>query len=248
MCIRDRYSILQTLNTDENKIITIEDPVEYQFEGVTQISVNNTPEHKTSFADQLRAVLRLDPDVVMVGEIRDNDTAKTALQAALTGHLVLSTFHASSASAAITRIMDIIGENPLFLSAIRLVMAQRLVRRLDDAIKQPYKPDEKTMHIIKQVVDGLPASVEKPSLENLQLYKPGVSEENPYGYKGQLALREQFIMSGPVYELLQKSQKLTTQDIEASAIESGMTTMLQEGVLKAIKGETTLEEVYRVVG
>jgi len=85
-------------------------------------------------------------------------------------------------------------------------------------------------------------------LENLQLYKPGVSEENPYGYKGQLALREQFIMSGPVYELLQKSQKLTTQDIEASAIESGMTTMLQEGVLKAIKGETTLEEVYRVVG
>lgn len=242
------YSILQTLNTDENKIITIEDPVEYQFEGVTQISVNNTPEHKTSFADQLRAVLRLDPDVVMVGEIRDNDTAKTALQAALTGHLVLSTFHASSASAAITRIMDIIGENPLFLSAIRLVMAQRLVRRLDDAIKQPYKPDEKTMQLIKQVVDGLPASVEKPSLENLQLYKPGVSEENPYGYKGQLALREQFLMSGPVYELLQKSQKLTTQDIEASAIESGMTTMLQEGVLKAIKGETTLEEVYRVVG
>jgi type II secretory ATPase GspE/PulE/Tfp pilus assembly ATPase PilB-like protein len=128
------YSMLNSLNTDERKIITIEDPVEYQFPGVTQISVHSTEAgNDDSFADKLRAVLRLDPDIVMVGEIRDMDTAKTALQAALTGHLVLATFHASSAAAALTRIAEIIGQNPLFVSAIRLVMAQRLIRRLDDS-------------------------------------------------------------------------------------------------------------------
>lgn len=242
------YSILQTLNTEENKIITIEDPVEYQFEGVTQISVSNSKEHHTTFAEELRAVLRLDPDIVMVGEIRDTDTAKTALQAALTGHLVLSTFHASSAAAALTRIMDVVEENPLFLSAIRLIMAQRLVRRLDDAIKQAYTPDAKTLDLITKVVNGLPPSIPKPSLVNLQLFKPGKSIENPYGYKGQLALREQFLMRGQVFQLLQDAKQLTTDQIEQSAIESGMTTMLQEGVLKAINGETSLEEVYRVVG
>ena len=242
------YSILQTLNTDENKIITIEDPVEYQFEGITQISVSNSKEHKATFAEELRAVLRLDPDIVMVGEIRDADTAKTALQGALTGHLVLSTFHASSAAAALTRIMDIVEENPLFLSAIRLIMAQRLVRRLDDAIKQPYTPDAKTLELITRVVDSLPPDIQKPNLVNLQLYKPGKSIDNPYGYKGQIALREQFLMHGPVLELLQNSKQLSTDQIEESAIKSGMTTMLQEGILKVINGETSLEEVYRVVG
>src|SRR5664279_701131 len=137
------YSMLNTLDSDERKIITIEDPVEYQFPGITQISVHTTEGgNDDSFADKLRATLRLDPDIVMVGEIRDNDTAKTALQASLTGHLVLSTFHASSAAAALTRLLDVIGQNPLFVSAIRLVMAQRLVRKLDDKTKQPYQPSE----------------------------------------------------------------------------------------------------------
>lgn len=242
------YSILNTLNNDERKIITIEDPVEYRFEGVTQISASTAPGGEISFAHQLRAVLRLDPDIVMVGEIRDNDTAKTALQGALTGHLVLSTFHASSAAAALTRLMDVVGDNPLFLSAIRLIMAQRLVRRLDPATKQAYSPDERTLAALKAVVDSLPASVEHPSLENLQLYSAGKSEENPYGYSGQIALREQFLMYGPVMELLQTNQKLTTEDIEDAAIRAGMTTMLQDGVIKAIRGDTSLEEVYRAVG
>lgn len=242
------YSILNTLNNEERKIITIEDPVEYQFEGITQISVLNPTGGEASFAHQLRSVLRLDPDVVMIGEIRDNDTAKTALQAALTGHLVLSTFHASSAAAALTRLMDVVGDNHLFLSAIRLIMAQRLVRRLDDKIKQAYQPDQRTLEIIDRVIAGLPEHVEKPNLENLQLYKPGKSAENPYGFNGQIALREQFLMTGFVLELLQGSSKLSTQDIEDAAVKNGMTTMLQDGVLKAIRGETTLEEVYRVVG
>ncbi|HET9174527.1 MAG TPA: GspE/PulE family protein [Candidatus Saccharimonadales bacterium] len=244
------YSMLNTLNSDERKIITIEDPVEYQFPGVTQISVTSKPgSYDTSFADKLRAVLRLDPDIVMVGEIRDMDTAKTALQAALTGHLVLTTFHASSAAAALTRLGDIIGENPLFVSAIRLVMAQRLLRRLDDEIKQAYEPSESDWYKINEVINSLPSNVERPNLDGLKLYKPGNSPTNPYGYRGQIAIREQFIMDGEVRALLEKPRNsLTAQQIEAAAIKSGMRTMLQDGMLKVIAGQTTLEELYRVVG
>lgn len=242
------YSMLNSLNSEERKIITIEDPVEFEFAGVTQISVGTKSSQELSFAEKLRAVLRLDPDIVMVGEIRDLDTARTALQAALTGHLVLSTFHAGSAAAALTRLHEIIGENPLFVSAIRLVMAQRLVRRLDDATKQPYTPDATTMQRIAEIVAGLPENIEKPDLTSLQLYQPGSSPENPYGYKGQIALREQFMMEGEVDDLLQSTQQLTTQQIEAAAIRSGMRTMLQDGVLKTIAGQTTIQELYRVIG
>jgi type II secretory ATPase GspE/PulE/Tfp pilus assembly ATPase PilB-like protein len=242
------YSMLNTLNSEERKIITIEDPVEYQFNGITQISVTTKSTQDLSFAQKLRAVLRLDPDIVMVGEIRDVDTARTALQAALTGHLVLSTFHAASAAAALTRLHEIIGENPLFVSSIRLVMAQRLVRRLDDATKQAYTPDEPTLRRLAAIVETLPTNIEKPDLNSLQLYEPGSSAENPFGYKGQLALREQFRMEGEVGELLHKGGTPTTQDVESAAIRSGMRTMLQDGILKVIAGETTLEEVYRVLG
>ncbi len=244
------YSMLNSLNSEERKIITIEDPVEYQFAGISQIPVHSVESgNDNSFADKLRAVLRLDPDIVMVGEIRDSDTARTALQAALTGHLVLSTFHASNAAAALTRLMDVIGQNPLFVSAIRLVMAQRLVRKLDQDTMEAYEPDAATLHRIRLVIDTLPANVAKPDLERLKLYKPGSSAENPYGFRGQVAIREQFIMSGEIRRLLeQKSVILSAQEIEAAAIESGMKTMLQDGVLKVIAGQTTLEEVYRVVG
>lgn len=242
------YSMLNSLNVEERKIITIEDPVEYQFSGITQISVTSQNSQETNFANKLRAVLRLDPDIVMVGEIRDIDTAKTALQAALTGHLVLSTFHASSAAAALTRMADVIGQNPLFVSAIRLVMAQRLVRRLDEQTKQAYQPDETTLTKLREVLETLPPGTDKPQLEGLQLYKPGSSAENPFGFKGQLALREQFTMKGQMVELLSSEHNPTTQEIEAAAIASGMRTMLQDGILKVIAGETTLEEIYRVIG
>lgn len=243
------YSMLNTLNSDERKIITIEDPVEYQFDGITQISVTSKTGQEVNFADKLRAVLRLDPDVVMVGEIRDMDTAKTALQASLTGHLVLSTFHASSAAAALTRLMDVIGENPLFASAIRLVMAQRLVRRLDDASKQPYNPSGAELKVIQDVLAGLPEGVAAPKLEEFTFFKPGKSAENPYGYKGQIAVREQFLMTGAILELLQKGNTATsTDEIEAAAVKSGMMTMKQSAILRVCAGETTLEEVLRVIG
>ncbi len=244
------YSILNTLNTDERKIITIEDPVEYQFPGITQISVHSEEAgNDGSFADKLRAVLRLDPDIVMVGEIRDLDTAKTALQAALTGHLVLATFHASSASAALTRIADIIGQNPLFVSAIRLVMAQRLIRRLDDNLKQAYSPSEAEWQKINEVIGSLQPNAERPNLDGLQLYKPGKSDDNPYGYTGQLAIREQFTMTDSLRHLLENPKaQVSAQTIEEAAIQSSMRTMLQDGMLKVIAGETTMDELYRVVG
>lgn len=243
------YSMLNSLNSTERKIITVEDPVEYQFPGITQIPVTSKSGQEVGFANKLRAVLRLDPDIVMVGEIRDMDTARTSLQASLTGHLVLSTFHAGSAAAALTRLVDVIGQNPLFVSAIRLIMAQRLARRLDEATKVAYKPDAKVLAQITAVVATLPPQLPKPDLTNLTLYKPGSSPDNPYGYSGQVALREQLIMTPKIRTLLEvQDHVISTQEIEATAIAGGMRTMLHDGILRVIAGQTTLDEVYRVVG
>jgi type IV pilus assembly protein PilB len=243
------YSILNTLNVDTRKLITIEDPVEFQFEGVTQISVTSEKGDETNFADKLRAVLRLDPDVVMVGEIRDNDTAKTALQASLTGHLVLSTFHAGSASEALTRMVDIIGQNPLFTSAVRLIMAQRLIRRLDDSSKIAYTPDEDMLKRLQAIADTLPPNYKRIDVSKYQLYKAGKSAENPFGFKGQIALREQMIMSDALRALLLRpSSEITSQIIEHTAVEAGMLTMLHNAIFKLLSGETTTDEVFRVLG
>jgi type II secretory ATPase GspE/PulE/Tfp pilus assembly ATPase PilB-like protein len=242
------YSLINTLNSPERKIITLEDPVEYNMEGVVQVPVSGALEGH-GFAEKLRAVLRLDPDIVMVGEIRDQDTAKTALQGALTGHLVLSTFHASSAAAALTRMLDMIGVNPLFANAMHLVMAQRLVRRLDDATKQPYQPDDKLKAQLQAVIDTFPPNLERPNLDTISLYKAGSSEQNPFGYTNQLALREQLVMTPGVQDMLRlPANQITTDGLQAQAVKEGMRTMLQDGILKAIAGLTTLEEVYRVVG
>jgi type IV pilus assembly protein PilB len=242
------YTLVNTLNTEDRKIITLEDPIEYYLQGVVQIPVHGD-QKETGFAEKLRAVLRLDPDVVMVGEIRDQDTAKTALQAALTGHLVLSTFHASSAAAALTRMIDFVGVNPLFASAIHLIMAQRLVRVLDDQTRQAYQPDEALKARLQQVIDTLPNGVERPDLNNITLYKPGTSAANPFGYTGQVPLREQLQMTPGIQQLLKlPPSQITTETLEQKAIEDGMITMLQDGILKACAGITSVEEVYRVVG
>jgi type II secretory ATPase GspE/PulE/Tfp pilus assembly ATPase PilB-like protein len=242
------YSLISTLNTPERKIITLEDPVEYNLPGVVQIPVEGQLEGR-DFAERLRAVLRLDPDVVMVGEIRDEDTAKTSLQGALTGHLVLSTFHASNASAALTRLIDMVGPNPLFASAIRQVMAQRLIRRLDDATKQAYEPEQHLMAGIKEIIDSLPADEPKPDISQLKLYKPGSSAANPFGFSGQLAIREQLQMTDRVQQIIKlPPSQISAKAIQDQAVQDGMQTMLQDGVLKAIAGLTTIEEVFRVAG
>jgi type II secretory ATPase GspE/PulE/Tfp pilus assembly ATPase PilB-like protein len=242
------YSIINTLNTEERKIITLEDPVEYNIPGVVQIPVKGQMEGH-DFAEKLRAVLRLDPDIVMVGEIRDQDTAKTALQGALTGHLVLSTFHGASAAAALARMLDMVGINPLFASSMHLIMAQRLVRRLDDSTKQPYKPDEALKKQLQEVLDTLPPNIQKPDINQVTLYKPGSSEQNPFGFSGQVAVREQLIMTPGIQMLLKMPpNQITTDMLEKKAVEEGMRTMLHDGILKVLAGLTTLEEVYRVLG
>lgn len=241
------YSILNELNSDERKIITLEDPVEYNIEGITQIPVKSRTGQ--SFAEKFRAVMRLDPDVIMVGEIRDIDTAKTALQAALTGHLVLSTYHASSAAAAVTRLMDAIGENPLYASAIRLIQAQRLVRQLDDKTKTSVEIEPALRAHLHDIIDGIHADVDLSHLQDAQLFQPGSSQEHPFGYSGQFAIRELLTMTPEMKNLLTAhAHELTTEDIEEVAIKDGMLTMEQDGVLRALKGDTTYEEIARVIG
>lgn len=240
------YSILNALNTSDRKIITLEDPVENTIPGATQIPIDTTEGQK--FSDGLRSVLRLDPDVVMVGEIRDDETAKTAIQASITGHLVLSSFHANSTSAAFSRIIDMIGQNPIFSSAIRLLIAQRLVRRLWDESKEAYDPDEATKKWIREVLSDLPGSIEKPNLENFKLYKPVSTPEVPFGYKGRIPIMEQLVVTEEIQKYLRGDiNDVHAESIEQTAKEQGMVTLLQAGVLAALRGETSIEEIGRVI-
>ncbi|MBR3220419.1 Flp pilus assembly complex ATPase component TadA [Candidatus Saccharibacteria bacterium] len=242
------YSMINALNTTERKIITLEDPIEYGITGISQIPIDTTGGE--SFADGLRSVLRLDPDVVMVGEIRDADTARTAIQASITGHLVLSSFHANSTSAAFSRMIDLIGTNPIFSSSIRLVIAQRLVRRLSDT-KEAYEPDEATRNYIKRVLEGVPTEKlpEGFDINNFKLYKPVPNgEEDPFGYKGRTVIMEQLIVSEDIQKFIRGDvAQANTDDIEKVAKSNGMLTLEQKGVLAALRGETTLDEIGRVI-
>lgn len=240
------YSMLNALNTSDRKLITLEDPIEYGLTGISQIPIDTTG--GKSFADGLRSVLRLDPDVVMIGEIRDKDTAKTAIQASITGHLVLSSFHANSTSAAFSRMIDLIGVNPIFSSAIRLVIAQRLVRRLFDATKEEYEPDEATRRYVRSVLETVPASVEVPDFDTFKLWRPRPNDEAPFGYKGRIVIMEQMIVTDEIQKFLRGDVKEAhTEAIETAAKAGGMLTLEQVGVLAALRGETTLEEVNRVI-
>ena len=240
------YSILNELNNTSRKIITLEDPVEFGIDGISQIPIDST--NKQNFATGLRSILRLDPDVVMVGEIRDADTARTAIQASITGHLVLSSFHANSASAAFSRMIDLIGVNPIFSSAVRMVIAQRLVRRLDDSSKEEYTPDEATVNWVKEVLSDLPEEVEKPDLDNFKLWKPVSTSDSPFGYNGRIVLMEQLMMSEELQKYIRGDiTETNTETIEATAKAQGMVTLLQAGVLAALDGRTTLEEVNRAI-
>jgi type II secretory ATPase GspE/PulE/Tfp pilus assembly ATPase PilB-like protein len=240
------YSIINALNSTERKIITLEDPIEYGITGITQIPIDTTSGQ--SFADGLRSVLRLDPDVVMIGEIRDADTAKTSIQASITGHLVLSSFHANSTAAAFSRMIDLIGVNPIFSSAIRMVIAQRLVRRLDDATKQEYSPDEATKQWVRDVLKDLPAHIQKPDLDNFKLYRPVPSEASPFGFKGRIIIMEQMVVTEAVQAFLRGDEaSIHSEIIEQTARKGGMVTLIEQGVLAALRGETTLDEINQVI-
>lgn len=240
------YSMLNALNTPDRKLITLEDPIEYGLTGISQIPIDTT--HGQSFADALRSVLRLDPDVVMVGEIRDVDTARTAIQASITGHLVLSSFHANSTSTAFSRMIDMIGVNPIFSSAIRLIIAQRLVRRLVDETKEEYDPDDATRNYVKRTLEGIPDDIDHPDLDTFKLWRPKPSDDAPFGYKGRIVIMEQLIVDEEIQKFIRGDvAEVHPEAIETTARGRGMLTLEQVGVLAALRGETTLDEVGRVI-
>lgn len=235
------YSMLNALNTTDRKIITLEDPIEYGLTGIAQVPISS--KQGGSFAKGLRSVLRLDPDVVMVGEIRDVDTAKTAIQASITGHLVLSSFHADSSSAAFSRMIDLIGTNPIFANSIRLVIAQRLVRKLTDS-KEVYDPDESVKTYIRETLKG----VDGFNPDEIKLYRPVPTGDNPFGFAGRAILMEQLVVSDEISEYLKGDvATANAKEIEAVAKKNGMLTLEQKGLLLALKGVTTLDEVSRVI-
>ena len=240
------YSMLNALNTTDRKIITLEDPIEYGITGISQIPIDTNK--GGSFAEGLRSVLRLDPDVVMVGEIRDADTAKTAIQASITGHLVLSSFHANTTSAAFSRMIDLIGVNPIFASSIRLIVAQRLLRKLSES-KRERQADEAEVHYIKEVLNGLPEDkLSGIDLNDIKLYEPVVTEADPFGYAGRMVIMEQMIVNEEIQKFIRGDvADINTEEIEKTAKKNGMLTLEQKGVLAALRGETTLEEVSRVI-
>ena len=246
------YSMINALNTTDRKIITLEDPIEYGISGISQIPVNTTD--GGSFADGLRSILRLDPDVVMVGEIRDGDTAKTAIQASITGHLVLSSFHANSTAAAFSRMIDLIGTNPIFSSSIRMVMAQRLVRSLSEN-KREFTPDGATRQFILSKLEGLSDEIIAEQLgftldrDNFTLYEPvPTGQDDPFGYKGRKVIMEQLNVTEDIQRFIRGDvEDINTTAIEKAARKAGLITLEQKGILACLRGETTLYEISRVI-
>lgn len=239
------YAIVNELNNPETKVITLEDPVEYNIPGVTQIPIHS--EDKELFAEKLRAVLREDPNVIMIGEIRDLDTAKTALQASLTGHLVLSTFHASSASTAISRLLDMAGENALLASSIKIINAQRLLRQVCPQCKEAQQIDTVTKGRIQKALANLPAEVQSQFAEPVLYKGKGCPACNGLGYRGRVVVVEQLIMTKELEDLLSNNDQVTADQVQTLAVQSGMITLLQDGLIKALRGQTTLEEVESVL-
>lgn len=225
------YSILNQLNRPEVNIITVEDPVEYQVSGISQVQVRE--KIGLTFAAALRSILRQDPDIVMIGETRDQETAQIAIQASLTGHLVLSTLHTNSASATITRLIDMGVEPFLIASTLSSVTAQRLVRRLCDACKKQYTPTEADLQRVGMSVKDVAQGT---------FYQPvGCSECMNTGYRGRIAIFEVMRMSPAIARLTM--ERADTKRIEEVARKEGMTLLLHDGMQKVMRGLTTIDEV-----
>lgn len=242
------YAALNQLNDEETKIITLEDPIEYKLAGVNQSQVHTDDGY--TFAKGLRSILRQDPDVIMVGEIRDLDTAETAINAALTGHLVISTLHTNSAAAAVPRLLSMNVKPFLLAPALNAIMGQRLVRRICSACKTEAEIDNQTMSEVIAVLSKLtPESGEKNRTQNpaqLKFYKgKGCTECHGIGYHGRIGIYEIMAMT-PEIEKLILSGQVSEFQIQEQAITKGMVTMLQDGLLKALEGITTVDEVFRV--
>lgn len=229
------YAALQNLNTPEKKILTVEDPVEYQLEGINQIQVK--PQIGLNFADALRSIVRQDPDVIMIGEMRDLETARIAVQSALTGHLVLSTLHTNDAGSSITRLLDMGVEDYLLTSTLNGILAQRLIRVLCTHCREAYTPPA-------GLIDELQLR-ELSDSDQPVLYKAvGCKHCTHTGYHGRTIIKEVLILSEPIRRLI--LSHADGMEIQQSAIQAGMLTMKNDGIKKALQGITTIEEVVRV--
>lgn len=238
------YAILNKLNDAETKIITLEDPIEYRLEGVNQSQVD--PATGYTFGAGLRSILRQDPDIIMVGEIRDLETADIAANAALTGHLVLSTLHTNSAAGAIPRFLGM-GLKPFLLPpALNAVLGQRLVRRICEHCRIPDKIDAATMKRIENILAKLPEE-EKKTLPEKRVFQKGsgCNECQGLGFKGQIGIYEVFVMNKEIEEAI-LAEAVSERKIEEFAEKAGMVTMVQDGLIKALSGVTSVSEVFRV--
>ncbi|MEK9173389.1 MAG: GspE/PulE family protein [Patescibacteria group bacterium] len=239
------YAFLKHLSNPETKIITIEDPIEYRIEGIEQTQVDPSVEY--TFAKGLRAIVRQDPDVVLVGEIRDLETAEIAMQAALTGHTVFSTLHTNDAVGAVPRLYDL-GVKPAIIGpALSLIIAQRLVRQLCNKCKKLTEVSAEEKKKFSDFLEKLPPRVDKKPYESFSFYEPvGCSVCQGFGYRGRIGVFE-FLEAGPEFEsvILKEISEVTLKKL---AGDQKMVTMQQDGILKVLKGMTTLEEVEKVTG
>lgn len=245
------YTVLDILNTSEVNISTIEDPIEYQMPRINQTQTKS--EIGLTFANGLRTLLRQDPDIIMVGEIRDGETASLAVNAALTGHLVLSTIHTNSAVGAIPRMIDMGVESFLIVSTVKTVIAQRLVRKLADG-KQKYILTQAEKDALSKIVDLDRVLMflkkekivdENATWDNIPFYKPVPNEESENGYKGRIGIHEVLKVTPMIKEMILKG--ISNDEIEKKAKEEGMMTMIEDGIFLAAQGLTSTEEVLRVV-
>ncbi len=237
------YAFLNHLNKPGVKIITLEDPVEYQLEGIIQTPIDHSA--GMDFAKGLRSILRQDPDIVMVGEIRDFETAETAAQAALTGHVVLSTLHTNDAAGAIPRLLDL-GVKPVTIGpALTMLIAQRLLRKICRHCKELYKPTHEELQRVKLILSQIsPKSAIRVPSELVFYHSKGCQKCHDLGYRGRIGVFEAFAIDDKMQELIYR--QAATHEIKKAALEQGMLTMQQDGVLKALAGITDLAEVWRV--
>jgi len=238
------YAILNKLNDEETKIITMEDPVEYRLKGINQSQVQKSKDY--TFAKGLRSILRQDPDVVMVGEIRDAETADIAVQAALTGHVVISTLHTNDAAGALPRFLSM-GVKPFLLApALNAIIGQRLARRICEKCKEEIKLSAEKLTRVKALLTDIPESAgTKINMDNLKFYQgKGCSACQGLGYHGRIGIYEVLVVDQPVEKMILEKE-LSEYKARELAKAQGMITMVQDGLLKVIDGITSVDEIFR---
>jgi len=240
------YALLKQLNTSEVKIITIEDPIEYHLDGVMQTQIDTAGGY--TFATAIRSLMRQNPNIIMIGEIRDEETAQIAIEASMTGHLVLSTIHANSAAGAIARFASLGVERPMLASSLECSIGQRLVRKLCPKCRKLATISVERQNQIDLLWPALKNRPEVKLPDQPQFYEPvGCPECRGLGYKGRVGIYEVIVMTPELQKLIQ--QPLTTEtEIEQLAISQGSLLMTHDGLLKAANGEISLEEIWRVAG